>query len=310
MIDQVKPIAHHAASLQGRPRILPRIRRYVIGLGAALIIGLSPSVHSADHPQAAQTGIRSVLQQPVIKMAEPMSLWGIETENSNQVEPVVRQADEMMPFEADDPIALPVEKLACPNRLLTRVPVSTAAGGRRTEMPQSPVLQAEARPAQTLQVSALHQPQSLPSLSPVRAAGNAGSRPSHDPGIKPMRDIRIDITPPTVQGVSGDQRSPKDFASEVFQDQPPFPRDPPPNGPWFSDVAYGPPLNFCYRPLYFEEANFERYGRTAGILQPLVSAGRFYGGVAVLPYRLAAQRPGFCTYYEHCYRPGAPAPRE
>jgi hypothetical protein len=69
-------------------------------------------------------------------------------------------------------------------------------------------------------------------------------------------------------------------------------------------------LNFCYRPLYFEEVNLERYGYDWGILQPAVSTLRFYGNAAVLPYRLTTQRSSFCTYHHHDDRPGGPAPRE
>ena len=136
----------------------------------------------------------------------------------------------------------------------------------------------------------------------------ASTRDSQDPGIKPMSAISIDISPPVQLDSFGQPlRTPEDFAGRVYRDQPPFPHDPTTNGPWFSDAAYGPQLNFCYRPLYFEEPNLERYGRTAGLLQPLISAGNFFGNVAVLPYRLVAQRPGYCTYHEHLFRPGAPA---
>ena len=103
---------------------------------------------------------------------------------------------------------------------------------------------------------------------------------------------------------------PEDFSRGISRDQPAFSRDLATNGPWFCDAAYGPPLNFGYRPLYFEEPNLERYGRSAGMVQPLVSAAHFYANVALLPYRLTTQRPGFCTYFDHQYRPGAPAPRE
>jgi hypothetical protein len=247
-------------------------------------------------------GIRSILRQPVIQLAEPMSLQGIETENSRRFGPVVREADEPIAFQVAEPVAPQVEKPAVPIRRQTPKADAGVAVGQRAVTPRSPVFPAQPRLAQARQVPGLTRPESLPPPSPVRD--------DHDPGIKPMRDIRIDITPPIETDVSGQPRSPEDFASQAFEDQPRFPRDPPPSGPWFGDAAYGPPLNFCYRPLYFEEANFERYGRTAGILQPLVSAGHFYGGVAVLPYRLAAQRPGFSTCHEHCYRPGAPAPRE
>jgi len=76
------------------------------------------------------------------------------------------------------------------------------------------------------------------------------------------------------------------------------------------DISYDPALNFCYRPLYFEEVNAERYGYSFGLLQPAVSIAEFYGHVVLLPYRLVARRPGFATYHDHQFRPGGTAPRE
>ena len=42
----------------------------------------------------------------------------------------------------------------------------------------------------------------------------------------------------------------------------------------------------CYRPLYFEDKRTERFGHYVPCVQPLLSAGRFYGGVLILPYRM------------------------
>lgn len=74
----------------------------------------------------------------------------------------------------------------------------------------------------------------------------------------------------------------------------------------------------CHRPLYFEEENLERYGRSYGLLQPAVSVAHFSGRVAALPYLMGAYPPHECIYtlgrtppgsYEpyHWYRPPASA---
>ncbi len=42
----------------------------------------------------------------------------------------------------------------------------------------------------------------------------------------------------------------------------------------------------CYRPLYFEAKRTERFGKYVPCVQPLLSAGRFYGDVVILPCRL------------------------
>jgi hypothetical protein len=46
------------------------------------------------------------------------------------------------------------------------------------------------------------------------------------------------------------------------------------------------PNYVCYRRLYFEDKNSERYGWDLGFIQPFVSAGIFYWDVVTLPYHL------------------------
>ena len=47
----------------------------------------------------------------------------------------------------------------------------------------------------------------------------------------------------------------------------------------------------CYRPLYFEVKRTERFGQYVPCVQPLLSAGRFYGDVIILPGRLLLTPP-------------------
>ena len=73
---------------------------------------------------------------------------------------------------------------------------------------------------------------------------------------------------------------------------------------------------FYHNPLYFEEANLERYGYQCGdrscccscgrecCLQPAASAAHFYGAVLALPYCMFEQCPGDCVYTLGHYRPG------
>jgi hypothetical protein len=49
--------------------------------------------------------------------------------------------------------------------------------------------------------------------------------------------------------------------------------------------------DFVHRPLYFEQKATERDGRSWGAAQPVVSGAQFFGGLAVLPYRMGAQPP-------------------
>ena len=67
----------------------------------------------------------------------------------------------------------------------------------------------------------------------------------------------------------------------------------------------------CYKPLYFEEVNLERYGygpRYLRIAQPVISAGQFFVTVPILPYRMVAEPSRQCVYTLGHYRPGSAVP--
>ena len=68
------------------------------------------------------------------------------------------------------------------------------------------------------------------------------------------------------------------------------------------------PSILCYRPLYFEEKNTERYGWTVPGLQPLISTGIFYLRTLQLPYSLAAQPPWSWECNTGYPLPGDPVP--
>lgn len=59
-----------------------------------------------------------------------------------------------------------------------------------------------------------------------------------------------------------------------------------------------------HRPLYFQDVSLERYGQTH-VLQPLVSALKFFGTVPVLPYKMGLDRPRDCEYTLGYARPGS-----
>ncbi|MEQ1824300.1 MAG: hypothetical protein ABL921_00045 [Pirellula sp.] len=65
----------------------------------------------------------------------------------------------------------------------------------------------------------------------------------------------------------------------------------------------------CHKPLYFEDVQLERYGHEWGpAAQPVVSTLRFFGGVAVLPYKMGIHPMNECQYALGHYRPGSCAP--
>ncbi len=64
----------------------------------------------------------------------------------------------------------------------------------------------------------------------------------------------------------------------------------------------------AHRPLYFEDVNLERYGYTAGILQPAVSTVHFLSRFVASPYLWGAEHSRELDYSFGHYRPGSCAP--
>jgi hypothetical protein len=77
---------------------------------------------------------------------------------------------------------------------------------------------------------------------------------------------------------------------------------------WPRRVCSVEPNVVCYPRLLFEQPNFERYGWDLGIWSPVVSAGKFYADVALLPYH-AFSDPFRCYDCNAGYcLPGDPVP--
>lgn len=68
-----------------------------------------------------------------------------------------------------------------------------------------------------------------------------------------------------------------------------------------SQVLGGPPAPsrhvhaFCHNPLYFEDMNLERCGRGHYCSQTAVSAARFFGTAAIMPYLMTLDHPTDCV---------------
>ena len=94
-----------------------------------------------------------------------------------------------------------------------------------------------------------------------------------------------------------------------------LPRDCPLGDAVFQPRAFAPltyawtASGLCHKPLYFEDAQLERYGHMWGpLLQPLMSGAHFFLTVPILPYKMGLEPPGECIYTLGYYRPGDCAP--
>ncbi|MCG8585834.1 MAG: hypothetical protein MI757_14095 [Pirellulales bacterium] len=67
--------------------------------------------------------------------------------------------------------------------------------------------------------------------------------------------------------------------------------------------------SLCHKPLYFEQAQVERYGHAKHpLLQPVCEGAHFFATVPILPYKMGLQTPHECVYALGYYRPGSCAP--
>ena len=137
-----------------------------------------------------------------------------------------------------------------------------------------------------------------------------------------LRDYQILLEPPSpavlFTSLDSEKMLEKRMRQQGLQRNPPenvqFPVNPPLTTETYQARAFPPqteyeePLFITYHRLYFEDKNAERYGWDLGFIQPILSTARFYGDVALLPFRFI-NRP--CNRYEssagQCL-PGDPVP--
>ncbi len=120
-------------------------------------------------------------------------------------------------------------------------------------------------------------------------------------GLRPLTEVTLDIQP-----VPGEV--PPDVAAHKFAQAGQLPQPMGACRPWHPSVFSWEAPALCYRPLYFEEVNLERYGYSCGVAQPFVSAAHFFGTVPAMPYLMTVDKPRECVYTLGHYLPGSCAP--
>jgi hypothetical protein len=136
-------------------------------------------------------------------------------------------------------------------------------------------------------------------LTVVEPAANSLAGQVHH-GAKPIRFISIDIRPP--QGANYPERANK--VGEQFRLAGTQWHSFGYSRPWVSiGYAWTAPA-LASKPLYFEDANLERYGHHHGLVQPALSAAHFFTRIPALPYLFGAYPSHRCYYALGYYRPG------
>lgn len=121
-----------------------------------------------------------------------------------------------------------------------------------------------------------------------------------------QKPIGLDIIDSAAK--SDDSDSPENYAAQVLASQTPCVFGPSRYREDFVLPVDRAASEFCYRPLYFEQANLERYGTSHGALQPIISGARFFATVPTIPYQIAVYKPCVCRYWLHDYQAGRKAP--
>lgn len=138
----------------------------------------------------------------------------------------------------------------------------------------------------------------VPNVSAPAANRSASQRGPQD---APITKVSVDIRP------TGGELPPNAAAEALTQSrQAPVPADV--QRGWGGAACFWQAPAVCHGPLYFEQVNVERYGYSAGLLQPLVSGAHFFSSVVALPYFVGARPPGECIYTLGYYRAGTPTP--
>jgi len=114
-------------------------------------------------------------------------------------------------------------------------------------------------------------------------------------------NINIDISPPRFDENGKSLIFPTNDASHLFGQTSPAAKLPQWT-PRFDYTKY-PVSAFNHRPLYFEDANLERYGRTHGAAQIVFSGARFYSSIIALPYKMALEPAQSCVSNDRYWVP-------
>jgi hypothetical protein len=136
--------------------------------------------------------------------------------------------------------------------------------------------------------------------TPLAAAEAESVRTVND-RLKPISEVRTGLEP-------REAVYPIDYAASKFAEADAQAAELVVQRTWVSRLHTWDATAFCHRPLYFEDENLERHGRSFGVLQPAVSAGHFAGHFLAWPYLAGATPPRRCVYNLGHEPPGSYTP--
>lgn len=124
-----------------------------------------------------------------------------------------------------------------------------------------------------------------PRIARARRGANLPPSQIADRAFKPVDQIKVEVflERPLL---------PEDSAKSLFAASTPASPEALRRADWKTSVYAWTPPEFFHRPLFYEDVPLERYGHSVHPrLQPAVSTVKFYGDVALLPYRWLVESP-------------------
>jgi hypothetical protein len=155
----------------------------------------------------------------------------------------------------------------------------------------------------------------FPSETPAKAQENAPKPRKTDDQylrIEPKRVFRLESEAELRERMTNEAQlgiNPLNLKYEImFPDYPGVPKEKLVARNWPPMTEIVEPPYACYRRLYFEQINSERYGWDLGVVSPILSQGAFYFDLLALPYHAAVEPVRRYECNAGYYLPGDPVP--
>jgi hypothetical protein len=123
-------------------------------------------------------------------------------------------------------------------------------------------------------------------------------------GVHPLKEFEpiMDLTVDVRLEESPEAQLPPDPSAKLFSGTPAVP---PRKTAWTWREFRWSATELWHWPLYFEDAQLERYGQMRHpAVQPMLSGVHFFGTLPILPYKMGLERPCDCVSNLGYYRPG------
>jgi hypothetical protein len=147
---------------------------------------------------------------------------------------------------------------------------------------------------------------------PAQSQDSSKSPEPYGPGPDPKRVFRLESEIDLTERMTRDSKTGENplglTYSFVYPDYPTVSKEKFVARIWEPLTEWTEPPYVCYRRLYFEQINSERYGWDLGLGHPLLSAGVFFWDVAWLPYHAFTEPFRRYECNAGYYLPGDPVP--